>query len=60
MKIYDVSGRFIEEPIHEDLGLGLYKYSYTNTNLLDGLYLYSITIDDEKPVVKKLVVSSKE
>jgi peptidoglycan/xylan/chitin deacetylase (PgdA/CDA1 family) len=59
MKIYDVSGRFIEEPINDNLELGLYHYSYTNTHLSDGLYFYSITIDDEKPVVKKLIVSSQ-
>jgi hypothetical protein len=59
MKIYDVSGRFIEEPINDNLELGLYEYTYTNNHLSDGLYFYSITINDEKPVVKKLIVSTQ-
>lgn len=59
LKIYDVSGRFIEEPIHEKLELGLYEYKYINTNLSDGLYFYSIRIDDDEPIVKKLVVSKR-
>lgn len=59
MKIYDVSGRLIEEPINEELELGLYEYTYTNTQLADGLYFYTITINEEKPVIKKLIVSSQ-
>ena len=56
-KIYDVSGRLVEEPVSENVGIGLYEYKYENTHLSNGLYFYEITIGNNKPVKRKMIVA---
>ncbi|MGZ4053432.1 MAG: T9SS type A sorting domain-containing protein [Bacteroidia bacterium] len=59
LKIYDVSGRLVEEPIKQDIGMGFYEYKYENTHLSNGLYFYEFTIGNSKPVRKKMIVAGK-
>ncbi|MDQ3048742.1 MAG: polysaccharide deacetylase family protein [Bacteroidota bacterium] len=60
LKIFDVSGRLIENPIQQAFELGLYEYNYENTKLRDGLYFYEFRFNEQKPVRYKMIVAGKK
>jgi peptidoglycan/xylan/chitin deacetylase (PgdA/CDA1 family) len=59
LKIYDASGRLVEEPVKQNVEIGSYEYKYENTRLSNGVYFYEFTIGKNKPVRKKMIVAGK-
>jgi photosystem II stability/assembly factor-like uncharacterized protein len=57
LKIFDLLGREVETLVEENLKPGIYKIPFYNTeNLSSGVYFYSLFIDNQPAVSKKMVL----
>lgn len=57
LKIYDVSGRLVDEPVNEHLEIGKYSYVYDNPGLKSGLYFYEYRFEGVRTQLQKMVIS---
>lgn len=56
LKIYDVAGRLIDNPINEKQELGRHKLEIETKKLGTGIYFYSISFGDQAPKKGKMLI----
>ena len=56
MKIYDICGRLIDEPINTLIGVGKYKQEYQTKGLGSGIYFYSFSASGQAPIKGKMII----
>jgi photosystem II stability/assembly factor-like uncharacterized protein len=56
LKIYDVSGREVENAVNENLGAGTYTYDFDASGLASGVYFYRMHADGFTDVKKMTLI----
>ncbi|MGB9696122.1 MAG: T9SS type A sorting domain-containing protein [Ignavibacteria bacterium] len=56
LKIYDISGRIVQEGISEYLNAGTYEYQFNGNNLSSGIYFYSL-VGEGISITKKMILT---
>lgn len=56
LKIYDISGKMVQEGVSEYLNPGTYEYQVNGNNLSSGIYFYSLT-GDGISITKKMILA---
>ena len=55
LKIFDVNGRVVAEPVKETLQAGLYEYKFKAEDLPSGVYMYNL-ITERFAVTKRMML----
>jgi len=56
LKIYDITGKEVEELVNEELASGIYTKEFSGVKLSSGIYFYKIVAGDFKSVKKMVLV----
>jgi hypothetical protein len=56
LKIYDILGREIAQPINQNLGLGTYNYDFNASHLPSGVYFYTLSAGEYRKTRKMILV----
>lgn len=59
LNIYDVSGRKVDTPVEQDLGIGRYQYVYDNPGLAPGVYFYEFSFGGLRLNRYKMVITKQ-
>jgi hypothetical protein len=54
--LYAVNGKLVETLLNQPLARGNYNVTFDASNLRSGTYFYSLSINQLKPVVQKMVL----
>ena len=56
LKIYNVLGQLVSNPVNKKLQAGTYEYEFDASGLNSGMYFYSLIVDGESTESRKMVV----
>ncbi|MFA5403716.1 MAG: YCF48-related protein, partial [Ignavibacteria bacterium] len=56
LKMYDIAGREILNPINMTLNPGIVKYTFNGANFASGVYFYRLAVDGKQIDTKKMVL----
>jgi hypothetical protein len=56
LKVYDISGKLVDELVNENLNAGTYSYSFLAKNLSSGMYFYTLEANGFKNTKKLMLI----
>ena len=56
VKVYDILGREITDPVNEELKPGNYKIEFDGSNYSSGIYFYTLTTDNHRETKKMVLI----
>lgn len=56
LKIYDITGRELSNPINVSINPGTVKYTFNGANFASGIYFYKLSVDGNTIDTKKMVL----